>query len=42
MIVFAQEGLGVDISSPLGVFIVAIGVVFTIGLPVYMIKFGKE
>ena len=42
MILFAQEGLGVDILSPLGILIVIIGVVFTIGLPVYMIRFGKK
>tara|TARA_Y100001968_G_C19417908_1_gene750024 strand:+ start:1436 stop:1564 length:129 start_codon:yes stop_codon:yes gene_type:complete len=42
MLLFAQEGLGVDLLSPLGIFIVIFGIIFTIGLPVYMIKFGKE
>ena len=42
MLLFAQEGLGVDILSPLGIFIVTLGIIFTIGLPIYMIKFGRE
>ena len=40
--IFAQEGLGVEIFSPLGIFILIIGVAFTIGLPVAMIKYGKK
>ena len=38
----AQNGLGVEIFSPLGIFILFIGVVFTVGLPVSMIKYGKK
>ena len=40
--IFAQEGLGVEIFSPLGIFILVIGVAFTIGLPLAMIKYGKK
>ena len=40
--IFAQEGLGVEIFSPLENFILVIGVAFTVGLPVAMIKFGKK
>ena len=36
--IFAQEGFGVEIFSPLGVLILVIGVNFTVGLPVAMIK----
>tara|TARA_Y100001968_G_C18720638_1_gene419977 strand:+ start:318 stop:446 length:129 start_codon:yes stop_codon:yes gene_type:complete len=39
---FAQEGLGVEIFSPLGILILVIGVVLTVGLPFYMIKYGKK
>ena len=39
---FAQNGLGVEIFSPLGILILFIGVAFTVGLPVAMIKFGKK
>ena len=39
---FAQSGLGVEILSPLGIFILVIGVAFTVGLPVAMIKYGKK
>ena len=39
---FAQNGLGVEIFSPLGILILVIGVAFTIGLPVAMIKNGKK
>ena len=38
--IFAQEKLGVEIFSPLGIFILVIGVALTVGLPVAMIKFG--
>ena len=40
--IFAQEGLGVEIFSPLGILILVIGVTFTVGLPVAMIKYGKK
>ena len=40
--IFAQEGLGVEIFSPLGILILVIGVAFTFGLPVAMIKYGKK
>jgi len=39
---FAQTGQGVDIFSPLGILILVIGVVLTVGIPVAMIKFGRE
>ena len=39
---FAQAELGVDIFSPLGILILVIGVVFTVGVPVAMIKFGRK
>ena len=39
---FAQAGLGVEILSPLGILILVIGVIFTVGLPVAMIKYGKK
>ena len=39
---FAQTGQGVDIFSPIGILILFIGVVFTVGIPVAMIKFGRE
>ena len=39
---FAQNGLGVEIFSPLGILILALGVVFTVGLPIAMIKYGKK
>ena len=42
MLFFAQEGLGVDIASPLGVSILIIGIFLTVGLPLYMIKFGRK
>ena len=38
----AQNGLGVEIFSPLGILILLIGVAFTVGLPVIMIKYGKR
>jgi hypothetical protein len=38
----AQQGLGVEIFSPLGILILVIGVTFTVGLPVAMIKFCKK
>jgi hypothetical protein len=38
----AQNGLGVEIFSPLGILILVIGVIFTVGLPLAMIKFGKK
>ena len=40
--IFAQTGQGVDIFSPIGIMILLIGVVFTVGIPVAMIKFGRE
>ena len=40
--IFAQTGQGVDIFSPLGILILVIGVVFTVGIPIAMIKFGRE
>ena len=40
--IFAQTGQGVDIFSPLGILILVIGVVFTVGIPFAMIKFGRE
>ena len=39
---FAQNGLGVEIFSPPGILILVIGVTFTVGLPVAMIKYGKK
>tara|TARA_B100000945_G_C19820652_1_gene340452 strand:- start:359 stop:487 length:129 start_codon:yes stop_codon:yes gene_type:complete len=39
---FAQAGLGVEILSPLGILILVIGVAFTVGLPLVMIKYGKK
>ena len=39
---FSQAGLGVEIFSPLGIFILVIGVAFTVGIPVTMIKYGKK
>ncbi len=38
----AEPKGGVDPSSPLGIFIIVIGVVFTIGLPVLLITKGKK
>ena len=40
--IFAQNGLGVEIFSPLAILILVIGVVFTVGIPVAMIKYGKK
>ena len=42
MELFEQEGLGVDIASPLGIIILIVGIIITVGLPVYMIKFGLK
>ena len=39
---FSQAGLGVEIFSPLGILILVIGVGFTVGVPVVMIKFGRK
>ena len=39
---FAQNGLGVEIFSPLGILILVIGVAFTVGIPVAKIKYGKK
>ena len=39
---FAQNGLGVEIFSPLGILILVIGVAFTVGIPVAMINYGKK
>tara|TARA_Y100001968_G_C18940022_1_gene518264 strand:+ start:452 stop:577 length:126 start_codon:yes stop_codon:yes gene_type:complete len=33
---------GIDPSSPLGILIISIGIVFTIGLPLLMILKGKS
>ena len=40
--IFAQAGLGVDIFSSLGILILVIGIAFTVGVPVVMIKFGRK
>ena len=42
MFLFAQDGLGVEIASPLGLLILMIGIIITVGLPFYMIKFGRK
>ena len=39
---FAQNGQGVDILSPIGILILVIGVLFTVGIPITMIKFGRK
>ena len=39
---FAQNLLGVEIFSQLGISILVIGDTFTVGLPVSMIKYGKK
>ncbi|KGG01622.1 MULTISPECIES: hypothetical protein [Prochlorococcus] len=39
---FAKTGQGVDIFSPIGILILLIGVVLTVGFPVAMIKFGRK
>ena len=39
---FAQTGYGVEIISPLGILILVVGIIFTIGLPIMMIKYGKK
>ena len=39
---FIQAGQGVDILSPIGILILVIGVVFTVGIPAAMIKFGRK
>ena len=39
---FSQAGLGVEIFSPLGILILVVGVAFTVGIPVVMIKFGRK
>ena len=39
---FAQTGQGVDILSPIGILIILIGLVLTVGFPVVMIKYGKK
>tara|TARA_Y100001968_G_C19112118_1_gene597715 strand:+ start:54 stop:197 length:144 start_codon:yes stop_codon:yes gene_type:complete len=38
----ANPELGVDPSSPLGIFIILIGMLFTIGLPLTLILKGKK
>ena len=38
----AKTGQGVDIFSPIGILILVIGVVFTVGIPIAMIKFGRD
>ena len=40
--IFAQERLGVEIFSPLGILILVIGVNSNVGLPFLMIKYGKK
>ena len=39
---FAQTGQGVDILSPIGILIILIGLVLTVGFPVAMIMYGKK
>ncbi len=39
---YAQTGQGVDILSPIGILIMLIGLVLTVGFPVAMIKYGKK
>ncbi len=39
---FGQTGQGVDILSPIGILIILIGLVLTVGFPVAMIKYGKK
>ena len=39
---YAQAGQGVDILSPIGILILVIGVISTVGIPVVMIKFGRK
>ena len=41
-VLFAQTGQGVDIFSPIGILIILIGLVLTVGFPVAMIKFGRK
>ena len=40
--IFAQNGLGVEIFSPLGILILVIRCVFTVGIPIAMNKYGKK
>ena len=39
---FVQTGQGVEILSPMGILIILIGLVITVGFPVAMIKLGKK
>ena len=39
---FSQAGHGVEIFSLLGILILVIGVAFTVGVPVAMIKFLRK
>ena len=39
---FAKTELGVEIFSPLGILILVLGVAFTVGVPVAMIKYGRK
>ena len=39
---FAQAGQGVDIFSQIGILIFVIGVIYIVGIPVAMIKFGRK
>ena len=39
---FAQTGQGVNILSPIGILIILIGLVITVGFPIAMIKFGRK
>ena len=39
---FAKTGQGVDIFSPIGILILFLGVVLTVGRPIAMIKFGRK
>ena len=42
VMLFSQTGLGVEIFSPMGILILIIGVAFTVGIPVAMIKYGRK
>jgi len=39
---FSKAGLGVERFSPLGILILVIGVTFTVGVPLSMIKFERK
>ena len=40
--VFVSAVKGVELLSPFGILIFLIGIVFKLGLPVVMIKYGKK